>query len=200
MFVGAWAVYNSLLDDRNAGQVVQSVELLGPATPPKPEPEPPPEEMEIEESEVELEAPVEQTEPAGAIDDRLGVDGDATGAGDGFGLVAKRGGREIIGLEGTGDGAAMSLAVGQFAQAVRADIERQLADRAELRKSSYVATVKLWIEPDGRVLRFELSQISAGGELRSVLESALGTLRRVTAPPVGMPLPIWLRISATVRN
>jgi hypothetical protein len=110
--------------------------------------------------------------------------------------MAKRGGREIIGLEGTGNGTAMALVIGQFARAVRADIERQLEGRIDLRKRSYVAVVKLWIEQDGRLSRFELPQPPADAELRAALELALGTLQRVTAPPAGMPQPIWLRITS----
>jgi len=202
--IGAWAAYQSLIAGRDDDRMIQSIELLGPVLPPKPEPEPEPlpEEMEVEDTEVELEAPVDQSEPAGATDDRLGVDGDATGTGDGFGLVAKRGGREIIGLEGqgTGDGAMMAMLVGQFARSVREDIERQLAGRIDLRKQNYVAIVKLWVEPDGRLLRFELPQPPADQELRAALELALGSLQQVTPPPAGMPQPIWLRITSRING
>jgi len=197
--IGAWGVYQALIANRGDGKIVQTIELLGPTPPSQPEPPPPPEPELPEETEVELEAPPDEMQDQGPVDDRLGVDGEGGMGSDAFGLLAKRGGRDLTEI-GDGDGSGLSLGLIHFAQSLRSDIDRQLAGRIDLRQRRYVVVVKLWIGSDGTLQRWELSQPPAADDLRNALESALTSIERVTQPPPGLPQPVWVRITSSLQS
>jgi protein TonB len=180
---------------------VQTVELLGPPPPAPEELEPePPLETEAETVEVpEVEMAQPGPEAAEPGDDRLGLDADAGGGSDAFGLLAKKGGREITSLGGSGDGAGggSGLLLQAFVGSLRAEIQRELNAHLDLRRRSYVAIVKIWVADDGRIQRFEVSDPTGQPDIDEALERALAQLGRVADPPPGIPQPIWLRVRSS---
>jgi protein TonB len=66
-----------------------------------------------------------------------------------------------------------------------------------LRKKSYSATVKIWLNPDGTVSRFELARSSNDAEIDQLLNKLLGKFKKASEPPpAGMEQPIKLKISS----
>lgn len=157
-----------------------------PPPPPKEEPPPPPEEQKIEEPPPEAppqeEADASDEAPPG---DELGVDGEGSGSGDGFGLVGKKGGRGLI---GGGDRNRW------FAGQVQQDLQRQLAENEEARAAKYAVVVRLWFKPDGQVERYELNGTVGDRQSEAALKRVLDQLRLGSAPPEDMPQPLKLRI------
>lgn len=199
---GAFGAYQAFFAARGGADFVQTVELIGPAPPAKPEEEPPPEpepeEVDVPEVEVQAETP----QDAGpASDDRLGLDGDGGLGADAFGLLAKKGGRDITTLSGEdGDGAGLSRELLLFVAGLRSEIERELSVHVDLRKRDYVAVVKLWIDGKGAVRRYEIAEPPRQPDMALALERALGSLRELSPPPGQMPQPIWLRITSRMTS
>lgn len=167
-------------------QVAQVVKIVRPP-PDQPPPPPPPPEEKIEE-------PLEQTEPEQAPDqadsapaEQLGLDADGSAGGDGFGLAARKGGRDLVG-SGTG-------AFVWYTGMVKDSILEVLSEDERVRKGSYQILVRVWLTADGRVERIKLSSSSGNHELDGAIEAALTRLGRVReAPPLEMPQPVTLRI------
>lgn len=157
-----------------------------PPPPPKEEPPPPPEDQKIEEPPPEA-PPQEEAEASDepAPGDDLGVDGEGTGSGDGFGLVGKKGGRGLI---GGGDRNRW------FAGQVQQDLQRQLAENEAARAAKYAVVVRLWFRPDGQVERYELSGTVGDRKSEAALKGVLDQLRLGSSPPEDMPQPLKLRI------
>lgn len=193
-----WATYQAFFASRGDERIVQIVELLGPTPEQKKEsePEPPPEDEEVEVPDVDIKPP--GPEEAAPTDNRLGLDVEAGVGGDGFGLLAKKGGRDITTLGADGDGGLGNpLLLQAFVNSIRAEVQRELNEHMDLRRRSYVATVKVWVGRDGTVERFEVSQPPGQRDLDLALDRALAELHRVSDPPPGMPQPVWLRIRST---
>jgi protein TonB len=184
---------------------VQRVALVSSPRPPAPsKPVERPPEPKAEPTEIAV-----ATEPLAqspAPDPNLGVDAAAEGAGDSFGLVGKRGGRDIttIGDEhgsGTGAAGAPAPALQRFNHAAYAGLVRQrlqndLQAAPELREHEYVSIVYLWIDAAGRVERLELQQSSGRPETDIALRRAFAALAPLPEPPPGLPQPLRLRVSA----
>lgn len=199
---GAFGAYQAFFASLGGEDFVQTVELIGPAPPAKPEepppPEPEPEEVDVPEVEMQADAP---EDPGPASDDRLGLDGDGGMGADAFGLLAKKGGRDITTLSGDGgDGEGLSRELLLFVAGLRGEIERELSGYVDLRKRDYVAIVKLWIDSQGAVRRYEISQPPRQPDMAIALERALGSLRHLSPPPGQLPQPIWLRIASRIQS
>lgn len=167
-------------------QVAQVVQIVRPPPPPpeQPPPPPPPEEK-IEEplpQDTPDEAPPDESAPA----ESLGLDADGVAGSDGFGLAARRGGREI-GLGGT--------AFGWYTTMLKDSILDVLSEDERVRRGSYQVTVRVWLTKSGEVERIRLAGTSGNRELDSAIENVLQKLGKVReAPPLEMPQPITLRI------
>lgn len=167
-------------------QVAQAVKLIRPPPPPpeQPPPPPPPEEK-IEEplpQDTPEEAPPDESAPA----ETLGLDAEGVAGSDGFGLAARRGGREI-GLGGS--------AFGWYTTLLKDSILDVLSEDEKVRRGSYQVTVRVWLTSTGDIERIRLASTSGSRELDTALEQALQKLGRVReAPPLEMPQPITLRI------
>jgi protein TonB len=168
-------------------QVVQEVRIIRPPPPeelPPPPPPPPPEEK------VDLEEPVPQDEapsndpPPG---DQLGVDATGTGAGDGFGLVGRPGGRDLLASGGS--------AFTWYAGMIKNQILDLLDEEKQARSGAYSVVVRVWVGHDGRIEKATLQGSSGNRERDKVIERALSQLRQLSqAPPANMPQPVSLRI------
>ncbi len=164
-------------------RVVHTVSLLPPPPPPEIEQKPP--EPQIKEEVVMAEPqPVEQDDAASAD---LGVDADGTGSSDGFGLVGKKGGRDL--LEGG--------PFGWYGSLLGADIQDSLAARKRLRQVKYSAVLDLWIDRAGRIEKVELVRTSGNRDLDAALRMAVAELGKVREPPPPeMPQPVRLQVTS----
>jgi protein TonB len=181
---GIVAVVRAVMsEDPPRSRVVQTVSLLPPPPPPIEEKLP---EPEIKEEVVIPEPqPMQQDDPAASAD--LGVDADGAGSGDGFGLVGKKGGRDLL------DGGPF----GWYGSLLGADIQDSLAERKRLRQVKYTAVLDLWINKDGRIEKVELVRTSGNRDLDTTLRMAVAEVGKVREPPPPeMPQPVRLQVTS----
>lgn len=182
--VGIVAVVRAVMsDDPPRSRVVQTVSLLPPPPPPIEEKLP---EPEIREEVVIPEPqPMQQDDAAASAD--LGVDADGSGSGDGFGLVGKKGGRDLL------DGGPF----GWYGSLLGADIQDSLAERKRLRQVKYTAVLDLWISKDGRIEKVQLVRTSGNRDLDTTLRLAVAEVGKVREPPPPeMPQPVRLQVTS----
>lgn len=182
---GVIAVVRAVMTDVSTpSRVVHTISLLPPPPPPQIEEKPP--EPQIKEEVVMPEPqPMNQDDAAASAD--LGVDADGSGSGDGFGLVGKKGGRDL--LEGG--------PFGWYGSLLGADIEDSLATRKRLRQVKYTAVLDLWINKDGRIEKVELVRTSGNRDLDTTLRMAVAEVGKVREPPPPeMPQPVRLQVTS----
>ena len=170
-----------------AKKVVQEIRVIRPPPPPEtpPPPPPPPEEK------VDVPEPEPESEPTPSNDpppsEQLGLDTEGTGAGDSFGLVGNKGGRDLLASGGS--------AFAWYAGLIKSEILDRLQEEKRIRAGSYSVLVRVWVRQDGTVERVRLGQTTGDTERDRVIEDALQRLGRISqAPPADMPQPINLRI------
>jgi protein TonB len=164
---------------------VQIVQLIRPPPPPDvPPPPPPPEEEPV---------PIKQSEPEptsseeNSQSDRLGLDADGGAGNDAFGLAARKGGQDLLGA----GGAAFAWYTGRLKDEV---VEKVSAD-ARLRSKKYTVSVRVWIDPDGRIKDVKISSSSGNRELDQAIEASVAAIQRLDQPPpLEMPQPVSLKI------
>lgn len=169
-------------------KIVQQITLITPPPPPPKVEEPPPPEPEenIPEPEEVMDETPEPVETAGAD---LGVDADGSGAGDGFGLVGKKGGRGLL------DGSPFAWYEGLMAS----ELQDQLAKIDELKSQEYNFRIKLKVGFDGRVERIEMIRSTGDREKDKLLLAALNKFTRFSQMPPGkMPSVVDLRITSSI--
>src|SRR5262245_8253715 len=166
-------------------QTVQTVKLIRPPPPPPEQPPPPPPEEKVEEplpQETPEEAPPDDAAPA----EQLGLDAEGVAGSDGFGLAARKGGREL-GLGGA--------AFAWYTTMLKDSILDVLAEDERIRHGTYQVTVRVWLTSAGDVERIKLASTSGNRDLDSAIEQALEKMGRVReAPPLEMPQPVTLKI------
>lgn len=184
--VGFLIKYYLTKDVKEPKKIVQQITIVAPPPPPPPPPEPEEEEeTEIEEEVVEEQ--IDEAMPEDTMDqvagEDLGMEGEGTAGGDGFGLVARKGGRGLLGGGSS------------YAADVQAEITDVISADDSLRYQEYSAILKLWIDEMGMLERFELDQKSGNPEAEKRLKQLLARLDRFKdGPPLEMPQPIKLRI------
>lgn len=191
---GAGIVYliKSMLSSTPAPmkQIVQEVRIIRPPPPP-PEVEPPPPEIE---DEVDVSEPEETPEEANAeppMGDQLGLDAEGTAGGDGFGLAARKGGRDLL-ASGAG-------AFAWYTGLLKNEILEQLQENNRARSGAYDIVVRVWLRADGGIERVKLARSTGDRELDTAIEAALSGIDRVAqAPPIEMPQPVSLRIVSRI--
>jgi periplasmic protein TonB len=187
---GLFWLVRSFLDSAPATpkKVVQEIRVIRPPPPPPdvepPPPPPPEEEVDVPEPEPEPEPTPSNEPPPG---EQLGLDADGTAGSDGFGLAARKGGRDLLASGGS--------AYSWYAGLLKNEILGQLQDEKKIRSGSYSVLVRVWVKPDGTIERIRLAQSSGNRERDEAIEQALTRIGRVSqAPPADMPQPISLRI------
>jgi len=170
-------------------RVVQEVRLIRPPPPPPPEEKPPPppppeEKVDLPEPEAQPD-PVQSDEPPPG--EQLGIDAEGSAGGDGFGLVGRKGGRDLLASGGS--------AYAWYAGLLKNEILGELNALEEVRAGSYSIVVRLWVRPDGSIERVQVVQSSGNRERDRAIEAALSKIERLSqAPPADMPQPVSLRI------
>ncbi len=188
-----WAMRSFLADKGGTSKkVVQEIQVIRPPPPPPPEEQPPPPPPE---EDVEVKTPEEQPEPTPSNvpppGEQLGIDAEGTAGGDGFGLAARPGGRELLSTGGS--------TLTWYAGLVQSAILERLQAEKEARTGSYSVRVQAWIRPDGTVERIRLAQSSGNPERDRAIERALAGISRISQPPpFEMPQPMNLRIVSRV--
>jgi periplasmic protein TonB len=168
-------------------QTAQVVKLIRPPPPPpEPPPPPPPPEEKIEEplpQETPEDAPPDEATPA----EQLGLDADGVAGSDGFGLAARKGGRELA----LGGGNPFGWYTGRLKDSIL-DL---LSEDERIRRRKYQLTVSVWVGADGKVERIKLHSTSGDREIDDAIERRLADMHRTPEPPpLEMPQPVTLRI------
>jgi protein TonB len=167
--------------------LVQQISIVLPPPPP-----PPPEIKEPEPEEVKIDEP----EPEPLADDtnqapgeELGLDADGVAGGDAFGLLAKKGGR---GLVGEGNPYAW------YAGVLQRDLQSALSGDDTIRGlGEYAVIVSIRLSADGYIRDSQLLSGSNNPQLDAALRHALASGVRISRePPDDLPQPIRLRISS----
>jgi len=172
-------------------KVVQEIQVIRPPPPPPntppPPPPPPKEEVAVATPQDAPPDPSPSNDPPAG--DQLGVDADGTGGGDGFGLVGRKGGRDLFATGGSGFTA--------YAGLIKTQILDLLANDPKVRSGSYTVNVRIWVRTDGTLERARLTSSSGNAERDRAIEAALARMNKLSAaPPPNMPQPISLRIVA----
>jgi protein TonB len=170
-----------------AKKVVQEIRVIRPPPPPPdlPPPPPPPEEK------VDVNDPEQQPDPTPSNEpppgEQLGLDSEGSAGGDAFGLLGRKGGRDLLASGGS--------AFTWYAGLIKNEIVDQLSAETQARSAQYSVDVKVWVRADGTVERVRLVQSSGDRERDRAIEAALARITRISqAPPADMPQPISLRI------
>ncbi len=170
--------------DKSSRTVVVNL-IMPPPLPPKPEekviePEQKIEEVKLDEP-LELPDPNDQPPPGD-----LGLDADGSGAGDGFGLLGRKGGRGLL------DGGPFAGYTNQLQKV----IYDALYENENIRKKRYSVVVSIWFEGGGRVKKIELQGSSGDKDIDKEIRHTIMTLSHADVPPEEMPQPINLRIAS----
>jgi protein TonB len=173
---------------QKAGRQVQIVQIIKPPPPPPPDQPPPPPPEKTEEPIPKDEPPPTPKDEAPPPLQQLGLDAEGTAGSDAFGLAANRGGSDLVGGNGN---AAFAWYTGRLKDAVLA----KLSSDTRIGTRRFSVSVRVWIEPDGRIKEVKLMGSSGNQELDLRIQAALSTLSRLDdSPPLEMPQPISLRI------
>lgn len=173
-------------DEPQHKKVVQQVTMISLPPPPPPPPEIEPEVQPPEEEIVEpMDEAMPNEDPGDDISNELGLDADGSAGGDGFGLVARKGGRGVIG--------------GGYGALVVQEINALLVDDDRLRSKEYTVVLRLWISPQGTIERYKIDK-QMGDELAiKLVTAALSRLGKISeGPPLEIPQPIRLRIKSRI--
>ncbi|SMF95134.1 TonB family C-terminal domain-containing protein [Methylomagnum ishizawai] len=182
-------------------RVVQQISVVQPPPPPPPEQKPPEPEVKEEKIEEPEPEPEKEPEPAPEADaappgEQLGVDGEGSAGSDAFGLAARKGGRSLLG--GT-PGSLIHWYGGQVSHQLETELHALLED-THARKSSYAVMLDIWIGPDGRLSRAELTRGSGKPEVDQAIRDALPKLKLALQkpPPENMPQPVKIRLTSRI--
>jgi periplasmic protein TonB len=175
--------------DKPKRETAQIVKLIRPPPPPpEPPPPPPPPEEKIDEplpQDTPTPEPAQDEAPPAA--ESLGLDAEGVAGADGFGLAARKGGRELL----SGGGSAFAW----YTSMLKDSIVNVLSEDERIRRGSYQVTVRVWLSRTGDVEKIKLASTSGDRELDRAIERSLEKMAKVReAPPIEMPQPITLRI------
>lgn len=168
---------------------IQTVQIIRPPPPPPPDQPPPPPPEKTEEAlpkdkPDQPPPPDNEPPPAGP----LGLDAQGSAGEDAFGLAARAGGGDLVGGNGT---AIFAWYTNRLKDAV---LDRLSGDR-RLGSKKFSLSVRVWIEPDGRIKQVKLLSTTGDAALDQAIESDLSSLNKLSdSPPLEMPQPIKLEI------
>lgn len=163
------------------------VSLIMPPPPPPPKLEEKLPEPEQIMDEVKVDEPVDMPDPNDQPSTgELGVDADGSGAGDGFGLLGRKGGRGLL------DGGPFAW----YTSRLQKTIYDALYENEKIRKKRYSVVVSIWFENGGKVKKIELQTSSGDKDIDNEIRHTIRTLSQADKPPEEMPQPVNLRIAS----
>ena len=161
-------------------QVVHQISLL----PPPPPIEQPPPQPEVKE-EVNIPEPHPVAEENVPPPGDLGVDADGNGS-DGFQLRARKGGRDLLGA---------GSPFAWFAGRIEDSIRKVISANKKVRNANYIVQVNLWLNRDGSVERFELTDSTGSPDIDHSIKLALARIEPLGSElPADLKQPVRLRI------
>jgi periplasmic protein TonB len=189
---------------------ISTVTLLKP--PPEVKEKPPEPEIQKEAPKETIVTPVDSPQPQNSPDQSqdnapagsdLGVDGEGGAGSDSFGLVGKKGGRNItLGGGGGGGLSRMSLLTkyGWYTRKVEKELWQQvkiILDRdGGIPKGKHQATIHLVLNANGKIIRSRLVETSGDAKIDKAVKSALLSMKVSEPLPDGMPSSMTIRISS----
>lgn len=188
--VGVAALVNNMSGTAPPSEpFVQQISIIRPPPPPPPpkidEPEPKVEDIKLDEPEPEIADDLSDLDEA--LGEELGLDADGVSGSDQFGLLAKRGGRSLIG----GDPFAW------YGSLIQRELQRLLANRDRIRRGDYSVIVSIWLGKNGEIEDSELVSGTNDPKMDAALRDALSSGIRISrSPPDDLPQPIRLRITS----
>ncbi|MDD5228631.1 MAG: energy transducer TonB [Methylococcales bacterium] len=197
--VGVYFLQSTFEKPAKPKKQIQQITMIHqpPPIPPPPVQKPPEPELKqekISEPEKEPEPKPEPEETPEPQSNQLGVDADGTAGGDGFGLVGKKGGQNLLG------GGTSGSTILWYGGLVKRNLESELQNILEgvARESSYSVQINIWINASGRVERAELGSSSGNTAVDNVIVQALPKLHFTLekAPPENMPQPLKIRVTS----
>ena len=202
---GVGAIKLLLSDDgHHRKRQIQMVTLVKPPPPPKMKEKPPePEEQKKEEileqeEEPEPEPMDETNEDQGPADEDLGLDADGSAGNDGFGLRAKKGGRELIG--GRYSIASLLRKYAWYTTMIQEDLRKKVNKHMEsnggIPKGTLVAHVTITLDETGQITDLKLEDSSGNNKMDRAVKEALLLTNVSEPPPIGMPKTMKLKISS----
>ncbi|WP_342617534.1 hypothetical protein [Rhodoferax sp. GW822-FHT02A01] len=177
-------------------KVIQEIALMKPPPPPPPPKTPPPPPKEEIKEKMDIpkpDAPPTKAEAPPPGPD-LAVDAAGTGAGDGFGLVGKKGGSDLIGGGGGGTGNKFAW----YGALLKERIQDVIARDKKLRTAGeFQRSVNVWMSSTGVVTRVELLGAGDKPEVDEAIKAALRAMPAMREnTPSDMPQPIRLRVAS----
>lgn len=163
-------------------QVAQVIKIVRPPPPEEPPPPPPPPEEKIEEP-LEQQEPEQAPEEAGPAE-QLGLDADGAAGSDGFGLAARKGGRDLV---GTG-----TAPFRWYTDLVAKSLEGCFSEDGAVRRGNYKVDVKVRVETDGSMRVLDLVGTTGNVEIDTAIRARKGC-------SIGQNRPIEVPALATVR-
>ncbi len=161
-----------------------------PPKPPEKVPEPPKVKEEVKIDEPKDEPKPDEPKPADekpASDKPLAVDADSSAGSDGFGLIGKRGGSDLL-TTGGGSGAYYSgLLQRHFFEA--------LTRNRKVLRDEFRVVVKIWIGDDGRVQKADIVNGSGNTQVDDLIQVTLMEMSPLKDVPPSSMRPIQLRLS-----
>ncbi len=205
-FIGLATGAVSLLlsqDDKRAKRV-HTVTLLKPPPPPKVKEKPPEPEVakkeEIIEQQEEIEPkPMDEAlEDEGPMDDDLGLDADGTAGADGFGLRAKKGGRNLIGGSFSSANLLRKYAwyTSILQEGLRKKVNQHMESNGGVPKGDHTALIKITLDACGQITDLAILRSSGNQKMDLAMKEALYLSRVEEPPPNGMPKTMRLKISS----
>jgi protein TonB len=167
-------------------KVAQEIHIIRPPPeelPPPPPPPPPEEKVDIPDPEQQPD-PTPSDEPPPA--EQLGLDADAGAGSDGFGLAARKGGRDLLASGGS--------ALAWYGGLMKNEILDCLQQQQRARTGSYSVSLRVWIRQDGSVERFAMTQSTGDKDRDRAIEGCANHFSQ--GPPADTPQPVNLRIVA----
>jgi len=198
-----WFVDSQRADDgQEKRRTVQVKVLRPPPPPPPPAPEQRPPELPKLRDEVRIDRPepVEQpqAQPEAPPPGPIGLDAQGTGPGDGFGLAARPGGRDITLGGGAAATGGAALGHSMFASGAARHIAQELARIDRLRAVEYRVEVRIWVGRDGRIERFEVADSTGDPTIDSLIRDGLSRMAALRSPvPEGLPQPLRVRVTSS---
>ena len=167
---------------------VQSVQIIRPPPPPpENQPPPPPPTPDHQQEQVPQDQPDPSPDNSAAQAGPLGLDADGGSGSDGFGLAARRGGRD---LAGTG-----TAIFGWYTQILRDAISERLAAEKELRTRRYSVMAVVHVTTDGTVAEAHLISSTGSKDVDALIEHTITKLGRLREErPREMPAQVKLRV------
>ena len=187
-------------DEGSRRRVIQTVKLLKPPPPPKVEKLPEPEvKDEVIEEPVPEDMPeeIKDSSQDEQVGQDLALDADGVAGADGFGLMAKKGGRDAHTI---GGGGSLKQKYAWYTRIVQEELHRELQKNLEknggIPKGRLIVTIKIDLDDTGKIVGFKIIKPSGNSKMDEVLAETLELVSISQPPPEDMPRSLKVNVSS----